>query len=1025
MIKLLIVDDNEQNLYMLEVLLEGHGYEVVLAANGAEALDKARRDPPDVIVSDILMPVMDGFTLCRQWKKDDQLKEIPFVFYTATYTDPKDEELALSCGAERFVVKPVGPDVFVEMVREVVREAEEGRLVARREPPIIIEEEPTHLKQYSERLVKKLEDKMLQLEEANRALKRELAERKRAEEALQRSEDLLKETQRISMVGGWEYDVETGEAIWTEELYHIHEFPPDPEMDHLSRSLECYPSEARPVIERAFQKAVEDGEAYDLEAPFITAKGNRRWVRTIGRPHIINGKTVRITGNLIDITERKRAEEALRGSELQYRTTIDSMGDAIHVVDTDLRFVLINTAFKQWTKDLGLETDVIGRTVFEVFPFLPDRVRDEYHQAFDSGKTLITEESVKVGGKEFVTETRKIPVFEGERVARVVTIIRDITERKRAEETLRESRERLASIYETVGDVIFQLAVEPEGRYRFVSINPAFSRVTGLSQDQVVGRAVHEVIPEPSLTMVLGMYRQAIDENKIVRWEETSDYPTGRLTGDVSIAPVYDDADNCTHLVGSVHDITERKRAEEALRESEEQLRRIVEGTQALLVNVDIQGRFTYANEAAALALGCASPSELIGKLYLDFIHPEDRDRVRDFFLNQVNTGQESTFLELRGIRSENEVRWFSFAANLIIEDGQIVGQTGVALDITERKRAEEALGESEERFRSYVTHAPEAVFVADSEGRYVDVNPAASRLTGYSEEELTKMSIADLADPALLAEEMKLFEKTKKSGSMTAEIRMGRKDGTFIWSTLKTVPLSGNRIMAFCSDITERKRAEEQIQASLREKEVLLREIHHRVKNNLQVISSLLDMSSMRTDDRQTIAFFTDARAKVHTMALIHAQLYQSERFDQIDMGSHAWQLVNYLAQVYTTKSRLITLVIEPSDVYLSVTQAIPCALVLNEVISNAFKHAFEEGQKGTIEISIQRSADDMILLRVKDDGIGLPEGIDFDKADTLGLKLVRNLAQEQLKGIIQVKRDRGTEFIIEFPVMVAQQRI
>ena len=143
MTKLLIVDDNEQNLYMLQVLLEGHGYEVVSAGDGAEALEKARRDPPDVIITDILMPVMDGFTLCREWKRDDRLKEIPFVFYTATYTDPRDEEFALCLGAERFIVKPVEPDVLVGLLQEVIEEHEVGRLVAPREP---VEEEAVYFK---------------------------------------------------------------------------------------------------------------------------------------------------------------------------------------------------------------------------------------------------------------------------------------------------------------------------------------------------------------------------------------------------------------------------------------------------------------------------------------------------------------------------------------------------------------------------------------------------------------------------------------------------------------------------------------------------------------------------------------------------------------------------------------------------------------------------------------------------------------------------------------------------------------
>lgn len=188
MTRFLIVDDNEQSLYMLQYLLKSDGHEVVTAANGAEALEKARQDPPDMIITDILMPVMDGFALCREWKEDKRLKGIPLVFYTATYTDPKDRELGLSLlGADRFIVKPAEPDVFVEMLREVLEE-EAGRLVTPREP---VAEEAVYFRMYNEALIRKLEDKMLQLEKTNQALERDIAKRKKAEEALREERALL------------------------------------------------------------------------------------------------------------------------------------------------------------------------------------------------------------------------------------------------------------------------------------------------------------------------------------------------------------------------------------------------------------------------------------------------------------------------------------------------------------------------------------------------------------------------------------------------------------------------------------------------------------------------------------------------------------------------------------------------------------------------------------------------------------------------------------------------------------------
>jgi response regulator RpfG family c-di-GMP phosphodiesterase len=176
--KALIVDDQEQNLYLLKSLLKGHGYQVSEAANGVEALERARANPPDVIISDILMPVMDGFALCQAWHKDDRLKGIPFVFYTATYTDPKDEELGLSLGATRFIVKPVEVENFLSILEQVITQVETHSLIAAHKS---LGEDSAYYRMYNQALIRKLEDKMLELEKVNRALGEEIAERNQAE----------------------------------------------------------------------------------------------------------------------------------------------------------------------------------------------------------------------------------------------------------------------------------------------------------------------------------------------------------------------------------------------------------------------------------------------------------------------------------------------------------------------------------------------------------------------------------------------------------------------------------------------------------------------------------------------------------------------------------------------------------------------------------------------------------------------------------------------------------------------------
>ncbi len=166
--KILIVDDKKESLYTLKILLKRSGYEVIQASNGIEALERIKSEHPDMIITDILMPKMDGFQLCRKVKEDKKLKRIPFVFYTATYTDPKDEEFALSLGAERFIRKPVASEKFIAILKEIIKKHEEGKLLPSKKLP---KEEKTYFKTYNERLIKKLEDKLLQLEKKQTFIK--------------------------------------------------------------------------------------------------------------------------------------------------------------------------------------------------------------------------------------------------------------------------------------------------------------------------------------------------------------------------------------------------------------------------------------------------------------------------------------------------------------------------------------------------------------------------------------------------------------------------------------------------------------------------------------------------------------------------------------------------------------------------------------------------------------------------------------------------------------------------------------
>ncbi len=292
--------------------------------------------------------------------------------------------------------------------------------------------------------------------------------------------------------------------------------------------------------------------------------------------------------------------------------------------------------------------------------------------------------------------------------------------------------------------------------------------------------------------------------------------------------------------------------------------------------------------------------------------------------------------------------------------------------EIAKREQTEEALRESEEKFRKITSSAYNAIVMMDDEGKVSFWNEAAERMFGYSREEVVGKDLHALIVPDRYYDAfLKGMEGFKEDGTgliinKTLVLPGLRKDGTEFPAdhSFSSVKLKNKwHAISIMRDITERKRTEEQIKASLKEKEVLLNEIHHRVKNNLQIISSLLDLSSMQTQNQETIELFAESRNRVDSMALIHSQLYKSERFDEIDMERHIQELSRNLLNIYS-KEKTITLDITSANVYLPVTQAVPCALVLNELISNSLKHAYRDGEQGTISISMQQSDDNTILI-------------------------------------------------------------
>jgi PAS domain S-box-containing protein len=338
-------------------------------------------------------------------------------------------------------------------------------------------------------------------------------------------------------------------------------------------------------------------------------------------------------------------------------------------------------------------------------------------------------------------------------------------------------------------------------------------------------------------------------------------------------------------------------------------------------------------------------------------------------------------------------------------------------------KKKNKLLAGHEQHYRSVIEQSNECIFlVAMDSRRILEVNPAFLKLIGYSRDEILQMTLYDFLDHEKEDVNDKIQSILEHSKASLGERRYRRKDGTIVDVEVRAylIHSAGKAYMyVVAMDITERKKAEKKIRASLEEKEVLLKEIHHRVKNNMQIISSLISLQTEMINDPKIQDLFLESQRRIESMALIHEMLYQSKDFAGINVPDFVNELTSNLFSNYSLMmAKDIRLKLNIDDIKLGIDKILPCGLVLNELISNSLKHAFPGGRKGEIRISFsRRENENKYRLLVKDNGIGLPKNFDYRKADSLGMLLVYNLVR-QLKGNLKVTAERGTQFEITFNI-------
>lgn len=463
-------------------------------------------------------------------------------------------------------------------------------------------------------------------------------------------------------------------------------------------------------------------------------------------------------------------------------------------------------------------------------------------------------------------------------------------------------------------------------------------------------------------------------------------------------------------------EIIEQKKAKNKLNESEEMFKLLIEIAQDAIYTVDSRGVVTMVNQAMIDITGF-DREEFIGKNFTQFMHPDEIDYALEIhYMIQNNIKPpifELKYLHKTGIYNEAE-----FSISPIINNGKVIGTLGVGRDITQRKQTQKKLIDSEQKFRFIVENASEIIFSLGVEGKFEFVSNNIRELSVYTPEEVQNTFFYSYIHPDDLQLVLESFSNKLKRIIKPIEFRVVTKDNKILYfkcsSNIKEKNGEIVSVYGILTDITQMKLVEEKLKVIIEEKNILLKEVHHRVKNNLQVIISLLKLKTFSLKDKEVTDVFNSFVERLTSMKLVHEQLYQSENIKFINFKKYLKELIKHIETLYHNNIEgnvIINTNIQNEEVNLDTL--IPLGLVINEILTNSFKYAFPD-KTGVISISFFKKENNEFNLIVSDDGIGFDNKI-VNECNTLGLKLINALVS-QIDGELLMSTDNGTKFEIQF---------
>jgi PAS domain S-box-containing protein len=852
----------------------------------------------------------------------------------------------------------------------------------------------------------------------------DITRRKLTETSLRESEERLHDI--IYSMADWVWEVD-GNGVYTYSSEKVKDFLGTSPEDIIGKTpFDFMPADEAKRVAAIFSEiSANKLPIKNLENWNIGINGEKICLLTSGVPILDEkGNLKGYRGVDKDITTSKQIQSqreatllALLESEEKYRILIENSHDIIFSLSTEGIFTFVSPS---WTTLLGHPVNQVVGKPFQEF----------VHPEDIAGCMTLLQKAIETGQRQNGLDAYRVRHVDGswrwhitnavplrDATGTVVGgegIARDITDYKHAEETLKNTIRFQHVLMDAVPSPIFY----KDASLVYLGGNRAFERYIGLSREQFIGKSVYDISPAD----LAGIYNKAdralLNSQGAQTYESSVVYADG-IRHDVVFhkAPFTDAEGNVAGLIGVILDISERKRAEQALRESEERYRSILNASPDIIGITDMEGRVIMVSPATLTMLGYKREEEVSGHLFTEFIHPDDRSRA---FANValMFQGNMTGLGEYKGLRADRT------AIDLEVNSGFVRGEDGrptqmvfIIRDISDRKRAEAALGDAETRYRLLFEQSPDGIVIIDpATAGILEFNETAHRQLGYSRKEFARLSIPDIEAAETPEETQSRIARVMHEGLNIFETRQRTRQGD-IRNILVTAQFTKilNRPIYHCiwRDITELKQSEEEIKRQLAEKEILLREVHHRIKNNIASIGGLLSLHMRTVTHPQAIAALRDAIGRVDSLHILYDKLLLTEDYKELSVKNYLDDLVEKIFAIFPDNAK-IKIEKRIDDFQLDPKRLFPLGSIINELLTNIMKYAFAGRKTGLVKISLSKAAGH-VTLTVQDNGIGLPEGFDVNESKGFGLVLVKMLSQ-QLGGEFAMEKRKGTRCTIEF---------